>query len=86
LSVCLGDIEPDHVRVQLFAEPIEGSDPEVIDMEPAVSTSPSGNELVYTARTRAARPAGDYTPRIVPFFPGVRVPMETPLILWFDRA
>lgn len=29
-----------------------------------------------------ALPAGDFTPRLIPYFPGVAVPLEISLILW----
>jgi starch phosphorylase len=37
----------------------------------------------YNARIPARRPAGDYTPRIVPALEGALVPIEANLILWY---
>jgi starch phosphorylase len=37
---------------------------------------------VYSATVSAARPAADYTVRLVPRFDGLAVPLETDLILW----
>ncbi len=37
---------------------------------------------IFTAQVLASRPAGDFTPRIVPYFSGVAAPLEAPLILW----
>ena len=39
----------------------------------------------YTLRTTlpARRPAGDYTPRVVPWHPGAAVPLEANHILWY---
>lgn len=35
---------------------------------------------VYGARVSSTRPATDYTPRIVPCYPGVSVPLEAPQV------
>jgi len=37
---------------------------------------------LFTAQVPATRPPGDFTPRLIPYFPGVAVPLELPLILW----
>ncbi|MBV8728404.1 MAG: hypothetical protein JO336_01210 [Acidobacteriia bacterium] len=37
---------------------------------------------LYTGEVPASRPATDYTPRIVPSYPGVNVPLEARQILW----
>jgi glycogen phosphorylase len=42
----------------------------------------SANGYLYTAQVPADRPASDYTPRLVPYRAGARVPLEAPQILW----
>jgi starch phosphorylase len=37
---------------------------------------------VYTAAVSAARPAADYTARVIPHCDGVAVPLEAAHILW----
>ena len=37
----------------------------------------------YSGSVPARRPAGDYTPRIVPWHPSARVPLECDHILWY---
>ena len=44
--------------------------------------SPDGSLLAVGSQVAATRPASDFTPRLVPYFPGVAVPLEIPLILW----
>jgi len=46
--------------------------------------APSGNALgeIYRASVVAARPATDYTARVIPHFAGVAVPLEVNTILW----
>ena len=51
-------------------------------MQPGVAIAGSVNGRVYHATVPASRPEADYTVRIVPAFPGVRVPAEFGLILW----
>jgi starch phosphorylase len=38
---------------------------------------------VYSAEVPAARAASDYTPRIIPYHPAARIPLEDARILWF---
>lgn len=40
------------------------------------------NGHVYRTEVSAIVPASSYTPRIVPYFPGISVPLEAPQILW----
>jgi hypothetical protein len=37
---------------------------------------------VFAAEVANDRPPGAYTPRVVPFRAGARVPLELPLIAW----
>jgi starch phosphorylase len=41
-----------------------------------------GSTYAYTGRVTAARPATDYTPRVVAKVNGAAVPLETGRILW----
>lgn len=47
-------------------------------LRPLVGT----NGYTYGARVPAARPATDYTVRLIPHFDGVAVPLEDAHILW----
>ena len=38
--------------------------------------------LLYSASVPAIRAANDYTARIIPNHPNVKVPLEAPLVLW----
>jgi len=40
------------------------------------------NGYVYTAEVPAARPATDYTARVIPLHDGVAIPLEDARILW----
>jgi len=80
LEVMLGEIDPASIRVELYAEPLEG-EPEVFTMTPAAGPDERGLR-VYMARVPAVRPAGDYSARILPAHPYASVPLEAQHILW----
>jgi glycogen phosphorylase len=40
------------------------------------------NGYAYEARVPAARPASDYTARLIPYHDAVTAPLEAPQILW----
>lgn len=80
----LGEIDPEAVAVELYAEGKNGGAAERTTMDRGARIAKSSGGFVYTARIPAARPASDYTPRIVPYHPGASVPLEAPFILWHD--
>ena len=83
VPVHLGNLNPEAIRVELYAEPRDGAEPERHSM--ACGDAPRGEPQVrpYHARIPAHRPAADYTPRIVPAFDGAAVPLEASQILWY---
>jgi starch phosphorylase len=86
----LGELLPDDVRVELYADPLteenteEGEEgrPERIEMQQLGLLAGAVNGFVFGARISAARAAEAYTPRIVPYHPEAFVPMEEGHILW----
>jgi starch phosphorylase len=81
VQVDLGGIHPDAVCVELFADVPDGA-PFCQAMIRANALSQSDRSTIYTAEVPATRPASDFTPRLIPRFPGVAVPLEMNLILW----
>jgi len=79
----LDEIDPATVQVQLYADPHDGDEPEVVVMGLTESSGTPHSYLCH-ARVPASRPAGDYTPRIVPHLDGVAVPLEAAHILWYE--
>ena len=75
-----GDIEPGAVRVELFAEGGERVAREIREMTYMQPTTAGGR--LFRASVAAARPAADYTPRVVPWHEDVSVPLEARQILW----
>ena len=68
--------------VELYAEGIDGDAPIRQELKLIQKQTESVKPHLYRATVSASRPATDYTPRVVPNFPGVAVPLETALILW----
>ena len=51
-------------------------------MQRARPLTGAANTYVYTAELTHARPANDYTPRLIPQHPDAIVPLEAAQILW----
>jgi glycogen phosphorylase len=81
-EVYLNSIDPNVVRVELYANGINGGSPlrQVMKRVPAQSRESRGE--MYRASVSAARPAADFTARIMPHYDGVAVPLEIDLVLW----
>ena len=82
IQAYLDDIEPDHVRVELYAEPLDGASPERRVLERREPLAGAINGYLYVTEFETDRPAWHYTARIVPACEGLSVPLELPLILW----
>ena len=82
MPVYLGEIAPADIAVQLYADPRDAEPPFLGELLRGEAIIGATNGHIYTGTAPATRPAEEYTVRIVPYFPGVRVPAELPLILW----
>ena len=83
VPVHLGNLNPEGIRVELYAEPQGSAEPERHSMACGDALPGEPQARLYRARIPAHRPAADYTPRIVPAFDGLAVPLEAPQILWY---
>ncbi|MEO7558737.1 MAG: alpha-glucan family phosphorylase [Nitrosospira sp.] len=82
VHVYLNDLDPEAVRVELYAEGIPGDAPvhqEMTRLHPLVAAATG---YAFHARVPADRPASDYTARLIPCHDGASVPLEAPQILW----
>lgn len=87
LAVYLGEIAPEAVTVQLYAEPVAPGEAAAIEPMARTERIPGAlNGYMYEARVATARPAEHYTPRVVPFHPHARVPTELNLITWWPSG
>ncbi len=84
VKVCLGDMDPDAVSVELYAEPQKDGDPMAVVMSRGERGAEPTAARAYSASVPASRPVADYTPRLIPRHRGVSVPLEAPFILWHE--
>jgi starch phosphorylase len=82
VQVYLDDLDPEWVCVELYADGIAGAAPERVKMERARQLVGAVNGYVYEAAVPAARPAADFTARLISHRNGVAVPLEDAHILW----
>ncbi len=84
VQVFLDDVNPDTVRVELYAEAQKDAAPITQPMNRREVPVGAASGFTYTAFVPTTRPAADYTPRLVPHHMGAFVPLEAPFILWHD--
>jgi glycogen phosphorylase len=82
VHVYLDELEHDAVRVELYAQPRNGQPPTIQPMTREEALAGSIGGFIYAGQVPSSRPAADYTPRIVPAFRDVQVPLEAAQILW----
>jgi starch phosphorylase len=82
VPIYLGTVAVADVRVEAYAQSDGRDSDEVVTLshDGAIPGATSG--YVYVGRISGSRPAEDYTVRVVPSHPEVRVPAETTLIHW----
>ena len=80
--VYLNDLDPNAVRVELYANGVEEGAPERREMAPSLETKEAERGSAYRAEVPAERPATDYTVRVIPRHEGASVPLEAGHILW----
>ncbi len=82
VQVRLGGLDPDTIRVELYADGVKDGEPVRQEMIRDRQLPGPGGYLSYSGEVPSARPAADYTPRVIPRFPGASIPLEAPRILW----
>jgi starch phosphorylase len=81
-DVAPGSLTPDHMRVELYADSARGESASFKAMNSSGPIPEMSGSYAYSAQVSAARPAGDYTARIVPHHPNAIVPLEADQIVW----
>jgi len=82
VEIFLADLDPKAVRIELYADGINGGDPVREEMKCAGSLPGGSHGCMFHATVPAARPASDYTPRVITQRSGVAIPLESAQILW----
>ena len=80
--VHLGEIDPDDVRLEMFAEGLGDGAPTCLAMTRLDAPAGADGWYAYGATIATTRPPTDFTARIVPYRDGAAVPLENPLIAW----
>jgi starch phosphorylase len=79
VEVSMNNLDPQAVRVELYADGVTGGAPVRHEMKRIRSAS---GIYVYSAAVSGSRPATDYTARVIPHYDDVAVPLEVGPILW----
>ncbi|MEJ2652663.1 MAG: alpha-glucan family phosphorylase [Gammaproteobacteria bacterium] len=82
VQVYLDELDPDAVRVELYANGVNGAAQERVEMERVRQLVGATNGYAYRAAMPATRPATDYTARLIPHHDNAAVPLEDSHILW----
>jgi starch phosphorylase len=82
IQMYLNDLDPEAVRVELYAHGVGDAAPERVAMERGRQLVEATNGYAYRAGVPATRPASDYTVRLLPHRDDVAVPLEDAHILW----
>jgi starch phosphorylase len=82
VAVTLAGIDPEDIRVELYAEADAAHGRAIEEMTRAPPWRDISGAAVYAVTLAASRPAEDYTVRVTPRRAGVAVPLEAPQILW----
>lgn len=82
VHVYIGDIKKEELKAELYADEIDGFCSVRKEMKYLHLLPGSKNIHVYKTAVPAERAPEDYTPRVIPSFPGVNIPLETSQILW----
>ena len=83
VQVYLGDIAPDAVAVELYAEPRDGAGLERHPMRRDQALSGAAGGFRYVAEVATDRAPREYTPRVVPMHAEAVIPAEALGIRWY---
>ena len=78
----LNGVDPSAVRVELYAEGAQDQPPVHQEMLRTRDVERNEGGYLFTGSVPADREATQFTPRVVPIFPGAAIPLENSRILW----
>jgi starch phosphorylase len=82
VEVSPGNLNPDQLTVELYADSVPGGQPVLEVMTAAGPRADLPGVQIYSAQVSSTRSASDYSVRIIPHNPKVSVPLEALQILW----
>ena len=86
VQVYLGEVSPELVQAQLYADPADMEIPVCEIMLRHTTIPGSVNGYLYRCSLRTRRPYTDFTPRLVAYHPQARIPADNNLILWWSGS
>ena len=82
VQVVLNDLDPKAVRVELYADGVNGGEPFLQEMKLLPQSADAPGVHAYGSEVPADRPAADYTARVVANYNGAAIPLEDARVLW----
>jgi starch phosphorylase len=82
VQVFFPEIDPEAVRIELYADGLEGNAPVRQEMKRIRAMADATDAYIYCVAVPSARDAADYTVRAIPHYDGVAIPLEDARILW----
>lgn len=82
VEVYLNDLDPDEVRVELYADGVNVGAQTRQEMQRVRQLASKPGGYVYSAAVSAAPTPADYTARVIPHCDSVAIPLENARILW----
>jgi len=82
IQVYLNSLDPDSVRVELYADGVNGNGAVRLEMTRTRKLIGTENGYIYIAEPEANRPVSDFTARVIPFHSAAVVPLEASQIFW----
>jgi len=82
MQIYLGDILPEQIQVQLYADEINGAAPQVHCCYCGDKIPGAIHGYCYNVTITTVRPATDFTPRVIPYHAEAQIPAEANFIAW----
>lgn len=85
LNVRLGALNPEHLAVQLIADPSDTEEAVTLELTSTTTLQSATHSYRYEGRLESRRPGLDFTARVIPRHPAAKIPAESQRILWQSR-
>ena len=82
VQIYLGEILPDQISVELYADAGDNEKPLVVSCQRGEKITGAVHGYRYQADIKTKRPATDFTPRVIPHHAEAEIPAEATLITW----
>lgn len=82
VTIYLDDLDPNFLKAELYADNSVDQPPFVQEMQRVRPLAGDPKTYLFQASVPASRSADAYTPRLVPYFEDVAIPLEANEILW----